>query len=113
MTCRKAQLLEDEETLTLIPPVGIGRISLSRGALPVTIPVRYRRTGNGILVRLNRDDHLTNGLVGAVIGFQVDSFHDDGAGWTANVIGQAVATSDDDAVLLPFDIVSGTRYYGL
>ena len=35
------------------------------------------------------------------------------AGWTANVIGQAVATSDDDAVLLPFDIVSGTRYYGL
>lgn len=65
---------------TLINTVGLGRVALSRGALPVVLVVRCGTDDDRILLRSNDQTLARAAETGDVVAFQVDDVRTDGGG---------------------------------
>jgi nitroimidazol reductase NimA-like FMN-containing flavoprotein (pyridoxamine 5'-phosphate oxidase superfamily) len=92
---RGHEVLARDECLRLLASGAIGRIGISRAALPTVLPVNYRLDGERILVITGSGSQLDLALRNAVVAFEVDDFDTaDGSGWSVVVIGFARVVAD-------------------
>ena len=88
--------LSQEECVGLLGRAQLGRVALSVGALPVILPVNYAVFEGSIVLRTAPGTKLSAALVGAVVGFEIDSMAPDHAsGWSVLVVGHAHEVRDD------------------
>lgn len=85
----------------MISQVGIGRIALSQGALPLVLVVRCE-VGDDQVSLLGDDPALTRAaLAGDVVALQVDDLHPDGVGSSLVLTGVLSRTAEQGTVLRP------------
>jgi nitroimidazol reductase NimA-like FMN-containing flavoprotein (pyridoxamine 5'-phosphate oxidase superfamily) len=88
------EVLDRDECLRLLATATIGRIAISRGALPMVLPVSYELRGDRVLLCARSGTALA-GATGAVVAFEADAIdpqsHD---GWSVMVVGVARHAGD-------------------
>jgi uncharacterized protein len=84
------RILTEAQCLTRLSDQRIGRVSITKDALPVIVPVSYVADGTSIVFRTNREGMLLSACDGNVIAFEADDFsaNSDG-GWSVLIIGVA------------------------
>ena len=88
--------LSPEECFDLLGREQLGRVAVSIGALPVILPVNYVVFEGSIVLRTAPGTKLSAALMGAVVGFEIDSMAPDHAsGWSVLVVGHAHEVRDD------------------
>jgi Pyridoxamine 5'-phosphate oxidase len=88
--------LTDEQCLRRLASHRVGRVSVSRGALPVVMPVTYFSDGDGVVFRAPLDADFVRACDNAVIAFEVGDLEEAG-GWTVHVVGIAMMRPDQTA----------------
>jgi nitroimidazol reductase NimA-like FMN-containing flavoprotein (pyridoxamine 5'-phosphate oxidase superfamily) len=84
------QTLTGDQCLSRLSGKRIGRVSVSKDALPIIVPVDYARDGNSIVFRARQHSMLAAACDKAVIAFEVDEFSTSSAsGWSVQVVGMA------------------------
>jgi nitroimidazol reductase NimA-like FMN-containing flavoprotein (pyridoxamine 5'-phosphate oxidase superfamily) len=84
------QTLTGEQCLSRLSRQRIGRVSLSKDALPIIVPVDYARDGDSIVFRARHHSMLGQACDKAVVAFEVDEFSPaSDAGWSVQVVGMA------------------------
>jgi nitroimidazol reductase NimA-like FMN-containing flavoprotein (pyridoxamine 5'-phosphate oxidase superfamily) len=114
--CVEVDALSRAECLYLLSKATVGRIGLSRGALPTVIPVNYCLRDNRIFVLADSRDPLAAMLNGQVVAFQVDDIAAVCAsGHTVVVTGRAAVVTnsgdlnDGHAICIGTELMSGRR----
>lgn len=88
-----------DECLRRLDAGGIGRVAITRHALPAIVPVNFVTSGAGILFRTEPGGMLAHGCDGSVVAFEIDGTDPGGsAGWSVLVIGTARLLRGSDAV---------------
>ena len=88
--------LSPEECLGLLAGQRLGRVALSVGALPAILPVNYAVFEGSIVLRTAPGTKLSAALMGAVVGFEIDSTASDHeSGWSVLVVGHASEVRDE------------------
>jgi nitroimidazol reductase NimA-like FMN-containing flavoprotein (pyridoxamine 5'-phosphate oxidase superfamily) len=88
---RNVQTLTGDQCLNRLSRQRIGRVSLSKDALPIIVPVDYARDGDSIVFRARHHSMLAQACDKAVIAFEVDEFSAAAdSGWSVQVIGVAM-----------------------
>lgn len=85
----------------LINTVGLGRVALSRGALPVVLVVRCKTDDDRILLRSDDQTLARAAESGDVVAFQVDDVRTDGGGCSVVVTGVLAPESPCLVCLFP------------
>jgi hypothetical protein len=112
------EVLAPSDCLTLLARHGLGRVSVSIGALPVIVPVTYRLAGEWIVIMTTPGTKLDAALPNAVVAFEVDDIDEAaGTGWSVMVTGVAeeITGEKELAWLRALDLPSwgggrGTRF---
>jgi nitroimidazol reductase NimA-like FMN-containing flavoprotein (pyridoxamine 5'-phosphate oxidase superfamily) len=87
--------LTRDECVALLCGQGLGRVSVSIGALPAILPVNYVLWDESIVFRSAPGTKLSAALMGSVVGFEVDAVSDDhSGGWSVLVVGHATEIRD-------------------
>jgi Pyridoxamine 5'-phosphate oxidase len=97
--------LTTEQCLRRLSTHRVGRVSVSRGALPVIMPVTYVTIGDSVVFRAPLDADFVRACDHAVVAFEVGDI-DDACGWTVHVVGIAIMAGDQTA-RVPVARVSG------
>jgi Pyridoxamine 5'-phosphate oxidase len=85
------------ECLARLAGHSLGRVSISKGALPIIEPVIYRKDGSSVVFRAPFDDDFAALCDAAVIAFEVDDLSTSGdIGWSVQVVGVASVRADGD-----------------
>jgi nitroimidazol reductase NimA-like FMN-containing flavoprotein (pyridoxamine 5'-phosphate oxidase superfamily) len=91
------EVLSRHECLSLLRSATIGRLGLHVGALPTILPVNFRLTDQGVVVRTAPGTKLDAATVNAVVAFEVDdldpTYH---GGWSVVVVGVARPLESDE-----------------
>jgi nitroimidazol reductase NimA-like FMN-containing flavoprotein (pyridoxamine 5'-phosphate oxidase superfamily) len=91
------EVLDRQECLRLVGTTTLGRVGVSRGALPTVIPVDFRLDGERILIRPRTGSKLEVALRDTVVAFEADEVDTQtGAGWSVIVTGVSSVLSGDD-----------------
>lgn len=78
--------MTEEECRQQLGSTAVGRMALTRGGLPVIVPVRYRLEGDQLLFQVARGSSAERATRHALVAFEVD--HLDARGeWTVCVTG--------------------------
>jgi Pyridoxamine 5'-phosphate oxidase len=88
--------LTREQCLRRLTSRRVGRVSVSRAALPVIMPVTYFPDGDSVVFRAPLDADFVRACDHAVVAFEVGEL-DETTGWTVHVVGVAVARADQTA----------------
>ena len=112
------EVLGPSDCRTLLARHGLGRVSVSIGALPVILPVTYRLAGEWIVIVTTPGTKLEAALPNAVVAFEVDDIDEAaGIGWSVMVTGLAEEITDTeelgwarDLELHSWDGGRGTRF---
>jgi nitroimidazol reductase NimA-like FMN-containing flavoprotein (pyridoxamine 5'-phosphate oxidase superfamily) len=84
------QVLTDEQCTTRLSQQRIGRVSVTKDALPVIVPVNFVTDGASVVFRTHQQGMLARACDSNVIAFEVDDFSVDAdAGWSVLVVGVA------------------------
>ncbi len=103
--------LSPAECRSLLRAGGIGRVSLSVGALPAIFPVHYELVDDDIVFRAPIDAPGPGALDGAVIAFEADQFDpDESGGWSVLVVGRGEADGQPGFTRVPSERISGHRF---
>jgi nitroimidazol reductase NimA-like FMN-containing flavoprotein (pyridoxamine 5'-phosphate oxidase superfamily) len=104
--------LSPAECRALLQAGGIGRVSVSIGALPAIFPVHYRLVDDDIVFRSPSDGAPGPGaLDGAVIAFEADQFDpDEAGGWSVLVVGRVEPDREPGFTRVPSERISGHRF---
>jgi nitroimidazol reductase NimA-like FMN-containing flavoprotein (pyridoxamine 5'-phosphate oxidase superfamily) len=87
--------LTHDECLARLSGNRLGRVSLSKGALPVIVPVVYVRDGISVMFSAPLDRDFAQLCDTSVIAFEVDGVSASGdLGWSVQVVGVASALKD-------------------
>jgi nitroimidazol reductase NimA-like FMN-containing flavoprotein (pyridoxamine 5'-phosphate oxidase superfamily) len=90
-----SEVLGENECLTLLEQVSIGRVGLSVGALPVVLPVNFVLVPGGILLRTSEGAKLHAAWDQAVVAFEADHFDPlTRTGWSVLVQGRSRVVTD-------------------
>jgi len=85
-----ARVLEDDECLRLLAGERIGRVALTRDALPVIVPVAFRLIGQDPVIRAGPGAVREAGRRRAVLCLEADGCATDwSSGWSVVVTGRA------------------------
>jgi uncharacterized protein len=97
----RIQSLSSEECLQLLSTGSVGRIAVTRDALPVILPVNYAVDGGSILIRTTDGAILRAARAGgAVVAFEVDNLDARTmTGWSVLVTGTLREVTAVSAVL--------------
>jgi uncharacterized protein len=87
--------LDHTECLALLATTNLGRLALTRRALPMIVPARYLVYDDRVVIHLSTGlDHI-GWIDGEVVALQVSAFDDDQIhGWTVSITGAAHGTPD-------------------
>lgn len=92
--------LSAEECRSRLAEQAVGRVSVTRGALPVIVPVNYAFDGNSIVFRTRGDARLAAACDESVIAFEIDELAADGTGgWSVLVLGVASLLDESEHLL--------------
>jgi nitroimidazol reductase NimA-like FMN-containing flavoprotein (pyridoxamine 5'-phosphate oxidase superfamily) len=84
------QTLTGDQCLNRLSRQRIGRVSVSKDALPIIIPVDYARDGDSIVFRARQHSMLAQACDEAVVAFEVDEFSATSrTGWSVQIVGLA------------------------
>jgi hypothetical protein len=79
-----------EQCLTHLSSQRVGRVSVSKHALPLIVPVSYLQDGAGLVFSAPLDAGFAALCDRAVIAFEVDDLSPiEGGGWSVHVVGVA------------------------
>ncbi|HEY7721486.1 MAG TPA: pyridoxamine 5'-phosphate oxidase family protein [Pedococcus sp.] len=97
----RIEYLTTEECLQLLATASVGRIAVTRDALPVILPVNFAVDGTSLVIRTNDGAILKAARAGgAVVAFEVDSLDEEAmTGWSVLVTGTLREISAVSAVL--------------
>lgn len=88
-----------DECLQRLAAGGVGRVAITRHALPAIVPVNFVASGAAIFFRTEPGGMLAHGCDGTVVAFEIDGVEPDGsAGWSVLVVGTARLLDGSDAV---------------
>jgi nitroimidazol reductase NimA-like FMN-containing flavoprotein (pyridoxamine 5'-phosphate oxidase superfamily) len=88
--------LTREQCVARLAGQRIGRVSMSRNALPVIVPVTYFQDGANIVFRAPLDASFATLCDGAVIAFEADGLSTvESSGWSVHLVGVASILSRD------------------
>jgi uncharacterized protein len=94
---RNVQTLSGDQCLSRLSRQRIGRVSLSKHALPIIVPVDYARDGDSIVFRARHHSMLAQACDKAVIAFEVDEFSPaSDTGWSVQVVGIATLLAENE-----------------
>jgi nitroimidazol reductase NimA-like FMN-containing flavoprotein (pyridoxamine 5'-phosphate oxidase superfamily) len=93
----EAQQLTREQCLCRLASHRVGRVSVSRGALPVIMPVTYVHDGDSVLFRAPLDAGFIEACDRSVIAFEVGGVDCDDGEWSVHVVGIASMVTADTA----------------
>jgi nitroimidazol reductase NimA-like FMN-containing flavoprotein (pyridoxamine 5'-phosphate oxidase superfamily) len=94
---RNVQTLTGDQCLNRLSQQRIGRVSLSKDALPIIVPVDYARDGDSIVFRGRHHSMLAQACDKAVIAFEVDEFAAaSDTGWSVQVVGVATLLAESE-----------------
>lgn len=85
------EFLDQQQALSLLAGMTVGRVIYTVAALPAVLPVRFRIAADGSLV-LGTEvrSELLRAIGGGVIGFESGEIDEaDGSGWSVTVLGRA------------------------
>jgi nitroimidazol reductase NimA-like FMN-containing flavoprotein (pyridoxamine 5'-phosphate oxidase superfamily) len=84
------QTLTGDQCLNRLSRQRIGRVSVSKDALPIIVPVDYARDGDSIVFRARQHSMLAQACDESVVAFEVDEFsRTSNAGWSVQIVGMA------------------------
>ena len=84
------RVLTDSQCRARLAERRIGRVSVTKDALPVIVPVNFVVDGMSVVFRTNPDGMLVRACDGNVIAFEVDEFSAAAdAGWSVLIVGVA------------------------
>jgi nitroimidazol reductase NimA-like FMN-containing flavoprotein (pyridoxamine 5'-phosphate oxidase superfamily) len=84
------QVLSDEQCMTRLSRQPIGRVSVTKDALPVIVPVNFVTDGTSVIFRTTTHGLLARACDSNVIAFEVDDFSPSAdAGWSVLIVGVA------------------------
>ncbi|HET8981140.1 MAG TPA: pyridoxamine 5'-phosphate oxidase family protein [Pedococcus sp.] len=97
----RIQTLSTEECLSLLATASVGRVAMTRDALPVILPVNYVVDGSSVLIRTTEGTILRAARAGgAVVAFEVDELDERTmSGWSVLVTGTLREVTAVSAVL--------------
>ncbi len=119
--------LDRAECLALLATTNVGRLALTRRALPMIVPAHYLLRNDHVVIHLSTGLDDVGWIDGEVVALQVSAFDDEHRhGWTVSVTGGAHGTSNPtgaepvphapwiprgggDLIALPTDLVWGER----
>jgi nitroimidazol reductase NimA-like FMN-containing flavoprotein (pyridoxamine 5'-phosphate oxidase superfamily) len=79
-----------EQCLTRLSSQRVGRVSVSKDALPFIVPVNYRQDAAGLVLCAPLDAGFASLADRAVVAFEVDDLSPiEGGGWSVHVVGVA------------------------
>ena len=94
MTDLALRELDHTECLELLATTNLGRLALTRRALPMIVPARYVVHEDHVVVHLSTGLDRIGWMDGEIVALQVSAFDDDEQthGWTVSVTGAAHGT---------------------
>jgi Pyridoxamine 5'-phosphate oxidase len=90
------QSLTRDQCLCRLARHRVGRVSVSRDALPLIVVVSYWQDGDSLVLRSPLDAGFGRDCDNAVIAFEVGDIDDDSA-WSVHVVGIATMQTDHTA----------------
>jgi len=103
----ETEQLTEAKCLRLLASIRVGRIALTRHALPVVIPVSFALDGRDIVIPTAPNSLLAASGDDVVVAFETGELDPDtGSGWSVLVTGTTRAISDPHPI-------SGVRQLGL
>jgi nitroimidazol reductase NimA-like FMN-containing flavoprotein (pyridoxamine 5'-phosphate oxidase superfamily) len=79
-----------DECLRRLDAGGVGRVAITRHAMPAVLPVNFVRRESCIVFRTDPDGMLAHGCDSKVVAFEIDGIDVSGrAGWSVLVVGTA------------------------
>jgi uncharacterized protein len=127
MTDLAVRELDRDECLALLATTNLGRLALTRRALPTIVPARYLVNDERAVIHLSTGLNHVAWLDGEVVALQVSAFDETQTyGWTVFITGAAhgmpdpirpqdhpnapwIATGGGDLIALSTDIIHGER----
>jgi nitroimidazol reductase NimA-like FMN-containing flavoprotein (pyridoxamine 5'-phosphate oxidase superfamily) len=87
---RQVEVLSDEQCVARLSRQPIGRLSVTKDAMPVIVPVNFVVDGTSIVFRTHPHGLLARACDNAVVAFEVDEFSETAdAGWSVLIVGVA------------------------
>lgn len=84
------EILDERECLRLLGTVRLGRVAISRGEVPVVLPVNFALVGGEIMFFTGLGSKLNAALQGRTVAFEVDEIDvESESGWSVLVAGRA------------------------
>lgn len=110
-----------EQCLARLADRAVGRIAISRHALPAVLPVSYKLLGCDVVFALGSHPYAQALRESDVVAFEVGDEQQSGNCWSVLVVGIAIELSDDDPFavtarsegLLPWEGVAAGRFFRL
>lgn len=91
--------LSEEDCLTLLASVSIGRIVYTDRALPAIMPVNHLVHDGSVLIRTGAGSKLAAAVRHAVVAYEADDLDPETrTGWSVVVIGESSRVEDPDEV---------------
>jgi uncharacterized protein len=108
--------LTHDQCVTRLSLCGVGRVSLSIGALPVVVPVRYLLDGESVVFCAPLDEALADACDGSVVAFEVDDLTPSDrcdSDWSVHLVGVCSRLAQHDQARLldrgPWDVNGDDR----
>jgi uncharacterized protein len=91
--------MTQQQCLARLQEAPVGRVAVTRRALPAVVPVNYVLAGSSILFRTEPGGMLALGCDKTVVAFEIDELAADGmSGWSVLVVGMAELLTGSDAI---------------
>jgi nitroimidazol reductase NimA-like FMN-containing flavoprotein (pyridoxamine 5'-phosphate oxidase superfamily) len=102
------EVLTDEQCMSRLSLQRIGRVSVTKDALPVIVPVNFVTDGASVVFRTPSHGLLARACDSNVIAFEVDDFSVEAdAGWSVLVVGVArLLTASEHLRALTFGLAT-------
>jgi uncharacterized protein len=89
------EILSEEQCVELLGDVGVGRVGITIGALPVVLPINYGVLDGDIVFATTDGTKLDAAVRNAVIAFEVDAIDELAQdGWSVLLVGTAHEVTD-------------------
>jgi len=126
---RALETLSQQEAVTLLSTMPVGRVVFTVGALPAIVPVAFAVHDGAVVMRTSPGSRLARAAPGGVLAFEIDDIDPETrTGWSVVVMGVAAVVADpvqraaidrvvdafapgrnDVCIRLPLTVVTGRR----
>jgi hypothetical protein len=93
------EILSEDQCVELLGDVGVGRVGITIGALPVVLPINYGMLDGDVVFATTDGTKLDAAVRNAVVAFEVDAIDELAQdGWSVLVVGTAHEVTDPSTI---------------